>query len=477
MTAVNRLHLMVVPALMALLATSTVQGQSLPVLDAYVEEGLANNLALQQRQVEVDQGLQALREARGMFLPEFNVEARYTRAGGGREITFPVGDLLNPVYGTLNELLMAQGQDPGFPTIQNESFPFFREREQETKLRMIQPVYQPALSANLRIKRHMSEASEASLDTYRQTLVRDIKVAYYRFLQAEEANVIYANAQDLVDENLRVNERLLKYAKVTDSAVLRARAEQLAVEQEREEALYQRDLARSYFNFLLNRDLDAEIERVDALPMVQYAGLSLGASTTELETRALASRAELDQLNAAVAAAEANVSLSRAAQLPGIAVAVDLGIQGTEYGFNNDRSFYMASLVLQWNIFNGFQNRSRIQQAQLGARQLRLQREELTSQIQLQVQEAHDKLRVSQRTLEVAQERLHASEEGFRVVARRYGEGMENQVSFLDARTTFTNALLNRNISQFDVLIRMAELEYAAALPQGTTNLALYQNR
>lgn len=37
---------------------------------------------------------------RGMFLPSVSIEARYSRAGGGKIIEFPVGDLMNPVYGT-----------------------------------------------------------------------------------------------------------------------------------------------------------------------------------------------------------------------------------------------------------------------------------------------------------------------------------------------------------------------------------------
>ena len=39
-----------------------------------------------------------------MFLPDISMNARYTVARGGRIIEFPVGDLLNPVYITLNML-------------------------------------------------------------------------------------------------------------------------------------------------------------------------------------------------------------------------------------------------------------------------------------------------------------------------------------------------------------------------------------
>ena len=37
------------------------------------------------------------------------------------------------------------------------------------------------------------------------------------------------------------------------------------------------------------------------------------------------------------------------------------------------------------------------------------------------------------------------------------------QVEFLDARTAFTSAELNLNVTRFDVLARQAELDYATA--------------
>ncbi len=56
------------------------------------------NQGLKQRQLDYASDLAALKEARGLFLPDFSLNARYTVAEGGRTIVFPVGDLLNPVY-------------------------------------------------------------------------------------------------------------------------------------------------------------------------------------------------------------------------------------------------------------------------------------------------------------------------------------------------------------------------------------------
>ncbi|MEJ2538305.1 MAG: TolC family protein, partial [Calditrichia bacterium] len=122
-------------AIFLILTTSLLQaGES--VLTQYVDEALQNNLALKQQQFSLEKSLAALKEARGLFLPSVGINARYSRAGGGREIEFPVGDLVNPIHQTLNQLL----QQPVFPgNLQNEVIPFLREREQETKISAVQP--------------------------------------------------------------------------------------------------------------------------------------------------------------------------------------------------------------------------------------------------------------------------------------------------------------------------------------------------
>ena len=81
--------------------------------------------------------------------PTLALDARYSRAEGGREIELPLGTLLNPVYSTLNDLLAAQGQPPAFAPIEDQTIPFLREREQDTRLTLRQPLYAPAIPASI----------------------------------------------------------------------------------------------------------------------------------------------------------------------------------------------------------------------------------------------------------------------------------------------------------------------------------------
>ncbi len=454
-----------------LLVPALASAQETP-LEAYIQEGLRTNLTIQQRRYDLAVSRAQVREARGQYWPSLGIEARYTRAGGGRTIDFPVGDLLNPAYGALNDLLAGQGQPAAFPTLENQRIAFLRSREQETKMRLVLPVFQPAIRHDVKIRSRLSEAQAASVDAARRQLVADVKTGYFDYLRAERVIEIFEATLALVRENLRVNERLVKHGKATPDAVYRAEAEVSAVEQRLAEAQTRRDLAASYFNTLLNRPLDAPIERMtldELLPMAETPAPLLASNAPApthdgLAARALGTREELEQLRAATAAADASLGLARSAYLPNVSFVLDYGIQGTGYGFSGDSDFRAASLVLSWNLFDGLRKNARIAQARLRRRTLETRQADLRNQIRLQVQQAADNLSVARRSIETAERRLRSARQSFRLTRRRFEEGMASQVDFIDARTALTNAELNLALTRFDLLIRHAVLERVAAL-------------
>src|SRR5262250_1722202 len=91
------------------------KAQDIP--EQYIDEALSDNLVLKEKKISLDKSLVALKDARSLFLPTTWFETQYTLARGGRSIDLPVGDLLNPVYKTLNQLT-ATNQ---FPTVKNTS--------------------------------------------------------------------------------------------------------------------------------------------------------------------------------------------------------------------------------------------------------------------------------------------------------------------------------------------------------------------
>jgi outer membrane protein TolC len=431
------------------------------VIDDYVRLGQRSNLALQSAALEVERGQAALDAARARFYPEAALAARYTRAEGGREITLPLAGAFNPVYGTLNELLAADGKPQRFGSIEDPSFSLLREREQDTRISVVQPLYAPAIPAAVRARRSALEASEYARVALTQRLRRDITIGYLDWLRAGRAAALTDASRALLAENLRVTDSLFRNGKVTQDQVLRARAELLAVEQQVIETEAARDQLRSYVNFLMNRPLDEPLEQADTDGELRRTARDLAA----LRTGALTQRAEIAQAGSAVEAARSQTDIARAARLPTLALGVDGGIQGERYEFGSGRNFATVSLLLNWTLFDGGARRADEQAARLAERQANNRRDELAQQVQLEVQTALDRLAASEQSLQAAETRAEAARAAFRIAGRKRDEGMVSQVEFLDARTSLTAAELNLNAVRFQLLARQAELDYATGAP------------
>ncbi|MGH8189050.1 MAG: TolC family protein [Steroidobacteraceae bacterium] len=440
-------------------AQAQVAGEFDSLVERYVAEGLRSNLALQSEALEVEKAAQALAAARARFLPEVSLQARYSRAEGGREFTLPFGTALNPVYSTLNDLLAAQGQAPQFPQISDVSVQFLREREQDTRIAVRQPIYAPAIPAAVRAQRALLDASNYNRMAIARALRRDITIAYVDWLKARSSVEIVAASEALLRENARVNQSLFDNGKITEDQVLRAQAELLAVEQQKREVANLATQAQSFFNFLLNRELLSPID-ASSPPNSPSAN---EAALEELWANALQRRPEVARVDELQRAAEQQVRIARHQKWPTLSFGLDAGTQGEEYRFGDGYNFGTASLVISWRLFDGGGDSARVRQARATQRQLVLRQEEIAQQIRLEVQQAFDRLVTARDSLVTAQARAEAARAGFRIASRKRDEGVISQVEFIDARSTLTSAELNHNLTRFEVLARRAELEYATS--------------
>lgn len=436
-------------------------------LEAYIKTGLENNLALKEKRNNYTKSLLAINEAKGLFFPDINFHARYTIARGGRQIDFPVGDMLNPAYANLNGInsylrnLGSYPSLPEYPQIENQSFNFYRDTEQETKLELIQPLFNPRISYNYQIKKEIAEIENADISLYKRKLISEIKTAYYDYLKTVEIKKLLKTSEKLVDENIRVNKSLFENDKVTIDKVYRAEAELSKLQQQMAEADKISKLAATWFNFLLNRKHN-EIIEYDSLPST---GLPVN-NFDSLSNRAISTREEIMQLEIYRNIANKRTKINKSALLPELAIVVDYGIQGINYQINNESDFMLTSLVLKWNIFKGLQNRSKIRQSEIEANNIALKLEQTKQKILLDVTNAFYSLQAAQKKAIAASAQYKSAQKAFEVVRKKYLQGQANLLEFIDARTDMTTSGQNEIIARFDVMIEMARLENIAAINQ-----------
>jgi len=439
--------------LILLLIPSLLKGQ--PVLDDYISYGLENNLAMKQKESDYEISLEALKEARGLFYPGISFNARYTVSEGGRVIDFPVGDLLNPVYATLNSLTSSSL----FPVIDNQQINFLRPTEHETKVRLVQPLFNTDIYYNSRIRKEMTIIGEMDVDQYRRELTAEIKKAYYNAVMVNAILNMLTDTRRLLVENVRVNRKLMSNDKVTADYLYRSEAELNKFDQELQNAEKNKKIACAYFNFLLNRPLTDTI-------IIQHPSLfpSLSALTDDFTLTALENREEIRKLENYEKISGLQVKMNQSQKLPDLFAVADYGFQGEEYEFNREQDYLQASAVLTWNLFEGFTNRARIRQAIIQKEIAETQLEEVKKQIELQVINAVSELSAADKGIAAAESQLKNARESYRIVEKKYDEGQASLIEYIDARTSMTQAEENLIISRFQYLSAFAEFEKITAI-------------
>jgi len=472
----------IVPALGALLVLAALlpaptQAETVDdVVGRLVAEAEAANLELVGAEAGVAQRLAVLDQARARYLPSLDLSLRYSMADGGREIGIPVGDLLNPVYASLNTLLEASGQPAPFAPIDNVTVPFLREREQETVLRLTQPIYDSRIPAAARAAEYDALASRQGFDALRLRLRRDVQQAYLRWLATRDSRAILEASLEAARENQRVNESLYRNGRVTRDLVLRAEADVLEIEQQIESTEGASRIALNYVNLLRNTELeaplpeatvtDADVARLRDV-LVRRAG-DVARDRGWLQDTAVERRYELRQIDSGLEAAAAAEDLARAAFKPQLALALDAGIQGEEFGFSEDDRFVLASLVLRFNFFRGGADRAAVREARARSDELRAARGLAEQQVRLEVLEAVKDFEVAEASLRTAAKRVEAADGAFEIARRKRDLGQIPQVEFIDARRALTSAQLSQQVNRFQALSALAAVEYAVGGPPRT---------
>jgi outer membrane protein TolC len=411
-------------------------------------EALKANLKLQQKRALDARADAQVREARGRFLPSVSLNGRYTGQSG----TLNLGDMVNPVYATLNQLT---GQNR-FPTDLSLTLPL----RYESTVELVQPVFNEAIRAGYSASRHVAAAQHQDFLSSERALVAQAQTACLTVAAARALRRVWESNVPLVAESERVAQRRVDAGTATPDAVFRARADRSDVEQKLQEAREQEDAATRAFNQILARPLDTPVDTIPESVLLR----PLDLTEDEAVAHALAGREELQGLDDALQASRAVQRVATAAFLPSVAVALDYGFQGNRIRFNRNEDFWTASVVVSWNVFNGGQDMARHQAATADVHRLSLERRDAEDQIRLDARQAYEAAVVAYQAIATAQDRLDAARHNFELVRRRYEEGLAAPIEFLDARTALTGAQLNRAVTVYRYAIRRVDLERAAAL-------------
>jgi len=422
-----------------------------PVLETYVQEGIANHPGLKQARLQLQSEQTNLAIAQRAHYPTVAVLGSYTLAAGGRAIDLPIGDLLNPVYGALNELT----QSNSFPMVENVEEQFAPNNFIDLKVRATAPIIYPDIRLGRQAGQEKVGLQELEITRQERDLAYRIKSAYFSYLQATEAIGVYESARELVRENYRVSEALLRNDKINNGPLLRAQAELARIESELLSAQSQQKNAAAQLNTLLNKPLNSPVTAAQ-LPAPDSAWLQWASRAAEGE-----GRTELRQIDQAYRLNQLSRQQAENYTKPRLSAFVDAGAQGFVSTLDGNAPLVIAGVQLEWNLWNGGRNKLQAQAADINGQQLLARREETRNLLALQQSVALEDARSAYAALAAGREEIRAAENYFELIDKAYRQDVSSYIEWVDARTQFTNAQLRYNLQQYELWRRLAAVEQA----------------
>jgi outer membrane protein len=425
------------------------------VVDHYIQEAFQNNLVIQQKNLSIDKALFALKSAKTMYFPNLALQGGYQTGEGGRSISIPVDDIVAPIYATLNNALQLPMADPSAAKASRNFESYFLPKNfYDVKMVATMPIFNKEISINKQIQEQQFDLQKNDLTTYKRELVAQIKSAYFNYLTALGAVDIYKSALVRAQETKKITEKLIANGKGLPAHLVRTESEIYSTQSLIAEAEKQVSLAKMYFNFLLNVDLQREINgQPNQADLEKFARKSL-ASQTEIDHRE-----ELILLKGMEKINQSALKLSQSVWLPKVNGFLNLGSQSTNWDVNNKSAYYFLGLQMDLPIYSGKRNTMKISQAALDVKLSQNKLQQVSQQMSLAAESAKKTLQSDVVKLTSAEKQAESASSYYHLIQKGFAEGVNSYLEIIEARTQFLIAQTQVNNARLKVLISATNYE------------------
>lgn len=170
-------------------------------------------------------------------------------------------------------------------------------------------------------------------------------------------------------------------------------------------------------------------------------------------------RPELKGSRARIESAKASIDQAKSGLYPNLSLDASYGWQNSDF-FPNEKK-WSVGLTVGIPIFEQLTAKSKISQAAANLAGLKATEIQTVRNIELDVQQAWLSLKEAMERLDVTKKALEQAEEDMRVSEGRYKEGMGNILEVIDAQTALTQARTNNVVALYDIANAGAKLDRA----------------
>ena len=293
-------------------------------------------------------------------------------------------------------------------TLQNLTNPNDEEISYSSNLQLSQPVYDPALWESWKKAQLSSERSRHSLEKQRQSLMFQVKSAWYNLLAEQVLNAEAHASLERLQQHKKNAEAFYRSGKIWRNDVLQAHVRVSRGEQDVFAANNRLTLAKSLLNQMLNRKVTLPFNPKGMLDRVPFERPFNG-----LVKLAMSNRLELKQSKIDVKLAEKDVVIAEAGLYPTVNLRVSTGLTSESFHYREKSMETTASLNLSWNLWQWGETSRKIDAAEADLTVSKYNLQQQKTAVLLEVQRAYLTVMESQKSLNVSETGAQASRREF----------------------------------------------------------------
>jgi outer membrane protein TolC len=215
-------------------------------------------------------------------------------------------------------------------------------------------------------------------------------------------------------------------------------------------------VAEAALNETMGEALDAHFSLTTPLAAPTGTLASSGDSTARPEIR-------LAQLAGQIA--ENQTTTARAAYLPQVSARAVFEADRQRFVTRAGANWF-TGVTLRWNLFNGFADRARIEEATSAVNRAHAMERQATEGVKLEVRRAQADLEAARQRMIVAESTITQAEESLRITKNRYEAGLTTVTELLRNETALAEAQSRHVVTIHDQRLAGVALEFA----MGTLN-------
>jgi TolC family type I secretion outer membrane protein len=326
----------------------------------------------------------------------------------------------------------------------------------DTRFFLRQTLFDAGATSNL-VKSIRHSISSQKYDVQRTAfdIVFNVKMAFYDVLKKRDlVEVAKAGFKD-AEKHLEQSKELYKEGLMPRSDVIKT---EVQVSNARLEVIRADNallLARAALATAMGQPVTTNFEVISN----EKNTISLLPPFQEALTFAYDRRPELRGTRAKIESAKANIDQVKSGFYPNISFDASYGWQQGTFS-PTDRK-WSAGLTVGIPIFEQLTAKSKINQATANLNSLKATEIQALRAVELEVKQAWLSLKESMERLDVTKKTQEQAEEDLRVSEGRYKEGIGNILEVLDAQTALTQAKANNVIALYDIANSNARLDRA----------------